>query len=258
MGLFEDTSITFGTINSYKDLGLIAKSMPFVALPEARLDLREVTGMSGKLDYTNVLDSKVRYKNRIGSWDFISINDYMETWKKVYSQLHGKVFYIQLAHESGYRYHGRVSVDKPSSNGYKTQITINYDLEPKRELAITDETIERFGLKPYKDAGQLDSDVINTGKFDWLWNDLFDIVIYYGTFSVKGSKWVNIVNPGDTPSVPTITVSADMQIIRDGKTERLIEGKNIDNSFELEAGDNVMQFIGTGTVNIDYTIGGEV
>lgn len=269
-------SITFGTLNSYTDLGLISKKATVVSYPEPKTDLREITGMSGKLDYTHVLSEKTFYKNRTGAWEFLAIGNYIETWKKVYSVLHGKNFYVYLDDDPEYAYYGRVTVEEPSSNGIKTTIKIDYDLKPEKSVnplspalqpkkairrmtrrrnAPIKKTYTGQGLPAYIRDGQFTVENPTTKNFDWKWDDLFDNVIYYGNFHVEGEKWRNFINTGTLEVIPTFTLSAEMDIEFSGVTYHMIKGETTDYALQLQPGDNILHFTGTGDVNVDYRVG---
>lgn len=263
-------SITFGTFNTWKRWGLFPSSRPFVAPPEPKLKMEEVEGMTGVLDYSDVLTSDRFYKDRTGSWEFIAIpNEYMQvganiyltyyndrqkvivsnieskgmyeySWRELYTDLytnlHGKYFTnIQLEDEPGWVYEGRVWISSWENSQQQTNITISYELKPFKSTNIHDES---------------------GGYHDWLWNELFDNTIFYGRFHVNESKWRTLINPGINTIMQTVTVENDMTVFNEttGESTSLVSGVNT-RRLPLAPGDNIVRFEGNGDVTMEYARG---
>ena len=226
-------SITFGEKNTWDDWHIVPASRPLVNPPAVKTEYVDVPGADGSLDYTEAL-SGVKYKDREGSWTFYVMNGYQE-WHVLYNQilayLHGRRMRIHLESDPDYYYYGRLFVDEwQSAKDYST-ITIRY-------------IIDAYKLP-----------LSSTAESDWLWNDLFNLVIYYGTFDVATSKDRNLINPNDEDIRPTITVTSAMTVEFDGTTYSLAAGTNSNSGIVLSPGDNYMTFHGNGRVVIDYDTG---
>lgn len=161
-----------------------------------------------------------------------TVNGIEETWKIVYrdlyEMLHGKYFNrIELEDDPGWNYEGRVWVSTWNNNQQQTEVTINYQLLPYKHLYINGN--------------------------DWLWKDLFDNTIFYGTFNVSGSKWRTIINP-ETDNL-NITATCTEEVIADNKTTgesiTLVKGTNT-KRLALTPGDNIILFTGNADVTLEY------
>lgn len=226
-------SVTIDGHDLYGEWGLVPTSRLHVAQPEVKTDYVDVPGLDGSLDYSSVLTGDVHYGQRTGSWEFHLKPG--ESWMKVYSQilnaLHGQKVRLILFDDPEYFYQGRVSVNEWRSEEMNSRIVLDYNLDPFK-----------YPLKSTKDI-------------DWLWNDLFDNVIYYGRFDVHGTCVRNLINPSNTEVTPQIICSSNMQLVKDGVSHPLVTGKNNNAGIVLKPGDNVMTFSGEGRVLVDYTFG---
>lgn len=229
----------FGGKHTYRDFGMLPKSKIVFAPPEPKTEMVDIVGGDGVLDYTEALTGKVAYANRRGSLEFVVITPemYLTTFSTVLAHFHGKKMRVVLDDDPLYFYMGRFTVNRwKSDEGFST-IVIDYDLEP------------------YKYP------VSSTAMYDWLWNDLFDNTIYYGTFAVSGTKARTFINPSATSVTPTITCSDPMTCYFNSAPNtvyRLDRGKNEAPGFNFASGDNVMTFTGSGTVLVDYVLGAEL
>lgn len=223
-------SITFGDKNTWWDWHIVPTSRPLVNPPEVKTEYVDIPGANGALDYTEAFG--VRYKNREGSWEFMVMNGYQE-WHVLYSEimdyLHGKSMRVQLESEPGYFYKGRFFVDSWKSGDHYSTVTIRYIMDPYRYPS---------------DSTEFE---------DWKWNDLFDLIIYYGTFDVMGTKYRDLINPKSTSITPAIRCSSPMTVTFNGSTYHLPAGTS--KLISISPGDNIMVFTGTGRVVVDYSIG---
>lgn len=226
-------SVIIGGHDTYKEWGLVPKARLHVAQPEVKTNYIDVPGGDGQLDYSDILTGKVRYGRRTGSWEFWLKPQ--ERWAEVYTDLlmtiHGKTEKLILTDEPDYFYTGRISVNSFKSEEKDSTIVLDYNLEPYKYIATS------------------------TKGYDWLWNDLFDNIIYYGTFDVDGTKGRNLINPSKLEVAPTFICSAQMTVIFDGVDHTLAKGENKSDSILLQPGDNPMVFKGTGRVLVDYSLG---
>ena len=224
--------LTLGGYHTFRDWSMIAEEIPVFAMPEPKTNFVEVAGMDGALDYTEVLGN-VTYKNRKGSVNFLVLND--TQWQAAYSAIamatHGKRLNCILDDDPNYFYTGRFAINKWQSERDYSRIVIDYDLDP------------------YKYP------IDSTISHDWLWNDLFDTTIYYGTFDVTTSKQRNLINPSGSNVTPTFVCSDDFVVAFNGVNYPLDTGTTSQPGFVLAPGDNYMTFYGTGRVMVDYSIG---
>lgn len=257
-------SITIGDKNTWDDWHLIPTERPSVAPPGIKTEYIDIPGADGSLDYSEAL-SGIKKTNREGSWQFIVANDNIsiigvksvgqQKWYDVYSAIlsyiQGKKFHVILDDDPEYFYIGRLYLEEWSSGDqmYST-ITINYNFEPYKYPIDT------------------------TATKEWLWDDLFGDVIYYGPFDVDETKWRNLVNNATFDATAQVNVTSDMTLkIADYHEATLpdnlealfdptlgeIEEHSLtsDTPFELilKPGNNFMKFIGNGRVTIDYSTG---
>ena len=223
-------SINISGKNTYTEWGLVPTSRPHVEPPAVKTSYVDLPSSHGRLDYTELLLGEVPYGQRTGSWEFTLRPG--ATWASVYSSilayLHGKEHTVVLEDDPNFQYTGRLEVSSWKSDQNRSIITIDYDLAPFK-----------YGIH-------------STADEDWQWDDLFDNVIYYGTFDVDGSKFRTFINQSSNAVTPTYTVSRTMSVKFDGVTYTLITGDNKNENLALQPGDNEMQFIGTGHVVVAY------
>lgn len=181
--------------------------------------------------YNTTVDQNVTVKI---SLYYKSIVDGRElTWKVVYKDLytylHGRYFdRITFEDDPGWAFKGRAWVSSWNNDQQQTKVTIDYLLYPYKYSIIDD-------------------------KNDWLWNDLFDLDIFYGNFTVKGSKWRTIINPYERTLMLTVNCEDSFDVYNEttDDTIELVKGENL-NRLTIVPGDNVIKFIGNGKVSVEY------
>lgn len=225
--------LTIGGKHTFRDWSLLPTEIPVFSQAKPELSYEAIPGASGALDYTEVLTGIVPFAAREGSFTFLVLPD--STWESARSAianfLAGQKMNCVLDDDPAFFYTGRFWLDEAKSNkGYGT-ITISYKVEPYK----------------YSTGGQ-------TGDMDWLWNDLFNMTIYYGTFAVAGTKERNLINPSASTVQVDVTCSAPMTVTHGSTTINLAQGYT-HNAFTLEMGDNLMTFAGNGNVLVDYALG---
>jgi hypothetical protein len=252
---YGDHSITIDpdglNINTWKTWHMAPKSRPFVVAPSVKESYVDVPGADGSLDYTDILAGVPRFANRVGQWEFIIDNgpDY-SIWHTLYSEIlmkiHGKRFdKIILDDDPDYYWTGRLTVTGQFGNKDYSSITIGYN------------------LYPYK------MPIGSTSNIWWKWNELFSNTILYGTFSVNGRKFRNIINENssDITAVFTTTYYMDMypydgteeaqyklcyEKLDGHEKQHLITGSN---DVTLHSGNNYFLFVGNGNVTVEYERG---
>ena len=177
----------------------------------------------------------VKYDNRTLTFKFSVINP-TKNWETVKSALanylHGQKMNVILDVDKGFYYTGRCTLDSWSESKKLGTLTVKVDAEP------------------YKYSVLESTD-------DWLW-DIFNFesgVIYdLSSITVSGTKVVTVPSMR-MKVVPTITVSANMDVMFNGVEYGLTAGVNRNLNIILSEGDNEMTFIGTGTVSIKFRWG---
>lgn len=223
-------SIIISGRNTFDAWGLIPTSRPVVAPPKVKTTYVELPASNGVLDYTGMLQGSVPYGQREGSWEFALKPG--SRWADVYSALlnylHGRQHTVILEDDPKYQYTGRLEVNSWNSSKSYSLITVDYSLDSFKQSV----------------------EASNAG--DWRWDELFDKTIRYGTFSVDGQKYRNLINGGVLPTTPIITCTAPMAVTYEGRSYSLVKGKNYNTNLMLQCGDNIMIFSGKGTVDVSY------
>ena len=240
------------TINTYDNWHIVATKRPSVVPPKPKTDYVEIPGRSGALDYTDALTGETVYGNREGSWEFVVLNGYRE-WNVLYnyllSYLHGKRFKVCLEDDPDYTYEGRLSINEWRSDPHNSYIVIDYVLDPHKAYS--------------------------TGNIsDWKWDDLSmgeGYIVYYGTFDVNGSRLRDIYNPSKESVELTLNLTSSMvvNIYSRMNSSKWLEGnpayvhdtRNFTSGLKehtgifLEPGTNILEFVGTGRVIVNYDRG---
>ena len=224
---------TFGGKHTLTDFGMYPKSKIIFAPPSPKTNYIDIPISNGSLDYTELIDGKVFYENRKGSIEFLVLtgNTYATIYSQVLAHFHGQVMNVVLDDDPDYFYKGRFSVNTWHSKEGASSIVLDYNLDP------------------YKYS------VDSTGEIDWLWDDLFDTIIYYGTFSVSGSKARNLINPSSVDVTPKFICSSLIYVDFNNVTYVLPAGETDMPGFSLAYGDNNMTFRGNSNVIVDYIMG---
>lgn len=226
---------TFGGQHTLRDFHMIPKSKITFAPPEVRTETVDVPGMMGELDMTEALGS-VSYRNRRGTVEFLVMDadEYATVYSSVLTHFHGQRMNIVLDDDPAFFYTGRLSVNDWRSVESFATLALDYDLDP------------------------LKRPIHSTISQDWLWNDLFNTVIYYGIFDVAGEKARNLLNPSGYAITPKFTCSAPMTVVIGGNTYTLPQGTTTAPGFFLAPGSNQATFKGTGRVAVDYDAGAQL
>lgn len=224
---------TFGGKHTYQYFHMIPKSKIIFAPPKPKTTIVDIPNADGQLDYTEALSDSIKYENRKGTISFLVLTgaDYTSVYSEMLTFFNGKKMRVVLDDDPLYYYEGRFAVNEWKSWEGRSTIALDYDLEP------------------YKYA------VSSTSYYDWLWDDLFDNVIYYGSFDVEGTKARNLINPSGRSLVPTFTCSSAMTVDFNGSTYSLSAGTHSGSTgIVLRSGNNYMTFHGNGRVLVDYSL----
>ena len=230
-----NNGITIGGRHSRDYFKMLPKNKLVFAPPKIKTKTVDVWGMDGVLDYTEVLTDRVIYQNRKGMFEFYAMTDmnYQAEYSELMTFFNGSVRNAILDDSPNYFYRGRFIVNNFMSFGGKegSKVVIEYDVEP------------------YKYP------IDHSLSHDWLWNDLFSNIIYYGIFDVSGSVARNLINPSGSSITPKFTCSSAMTVTKGGSTYSLPAGTTTSPGFNLSSGDNQMTFTGNGRVEVDYSLG---
>ena len=214
----------------YREWGLVPTARPVINPPSVKTTYVDLPSSDGGLDYTDLLLGRPPFGYREGSWEFAlkGRQNWQEVFGSIMNYLHGAEHTIVLEDDPSFYYTGRLSVNSWKSDKGYSRIVIDYCLDPfRRSLKDSDED-------------------------DWLWNDLFQKTIRYGTFRVEGQKYRNLIYEGLRPTVPVLTCSAPMTVEYHGSSFSLVPGENINRNLALQQGDNIMLFHGDGIVTVKY------
>ena len=214
----------------YREWGLVPTARPVINPPSVKTTYVDLPSSDGGLDYTDLLLGRPPFGYREGSWEFAlkGRQNWQEVFGSIMNYLHGAEHTIVLEDDPSFYYTGRLSVNSWKSDKGYSRIVIDYCLDPfRRSLKDSDED-------------------------DWLWNDLFQKTIRYGTFRVEGQKYRNLIYEGLRPTVPVFTCSAPMTVEYHGSSFSLVPGENINRNLALQQGDNIMLFHGDGIITVKY------
>ncbi len=216
--------------NTFTEWGMVPTSRPVVNPPEVKTNYVNLPASNGVLDYSDLLLGTIPFGQREGSWEFALRPG--KTWATVYSSImnyfHGRRHTVILEDDPAFQYSGRLSVNAWKSDPQYSLITIDYNLDPFKHSIVSSE------------------------ENDWLWDDLFDLTIRYGSFTVDGTKYRNFINEGMGATTPTFVCSAPMSVVFNGETYSLVAGSNYNANLTLQPGNNIMCFSGNGNVVVSY------
>lgn len=232
-------SINIGDANTWDDWHIVPSSRPLIAAPQVKTSFVSLPGGDGGLDLTEVLAGRPTYERRIGSWEFVVMNDYGD-WATRYSDimayLQGKEYRIIFDDDPNYYYLGRLSVNEWRSEPYYSRIVIDYNVEPYKY------NVDGFGS-------------------NWLWDQFnFEtgVIQDYRRMIVDGSLSLTYINDSLISTTPTITSSVNnMKMTFNGTRYNLVKGPNVFANVVFQPGDNPISFQGTGIVSIE-NIGGRL
>lgn len=226
--------VRFDNIHSYTDLGLTLSSF-VISPPSPKTYKVNIPGMDGSIDLTEDLTGDIKYENRTIKMEFGMIGDWrtvQDKYSQVMNALHGKKFSeIVFDDDGNYYYVGRVSAIDLGTDPLIGTITLQCVVDP------------------YKyDWGD-----------DWLWDDFsFEIGIINEMNNLQIDGVLDVTFIGKRKKyIPYIETDTDMKVQYKGKEYNLAAGKNKIFDIEFSEGENVLKFIGSGTVTVE-NIGGSL
>lgn len=141
---FQGHSITFGSLsggkivgkNTWDDWHLIPSSRPKVSLPGVQLNIVDIPGRDGGLDFSDYLTGQPVLSDRSGSWEFLVDNDH-EDWMTIKTAimdyLHGKRLQCALEDDPSYYYEGRFNLNEWRSESWNSVVIIDYVVGPSKK-----------------------------------------------------------------------------------------------------------------------------
>lgn len=226
--------VQIGEKHTYKDWNLILTSTD-IDFPDPKTETVDIPGADGELDFSEVLTGDISYKNRKISFEFEMV-DRFANWKNKISEIsnyiHGRKFKIILDADPSFYYYGRVTVNDFKSNKSTGTITIEVDVEPYK----------------YDLYSSLE---------DWLWDSFnFETGVINETNELQVNGELEVAIYGRRKKViPKITCNSSenqMQVVFKDETYNLSNGTQKILNIEICEGENVLKFIGNGTISIEY------
>ena len=223
--------VIFGEKHSYNDWKLMLTSKN-ISFPSIKKETIDIPGADGKLDFTESLSNDIKYDNRKLEFEFF-VDTYYRKWYSLISEisnyLHGKSKKIILDDDPGFYYIGRAEINQFKTEKTIGKISINCDVEP------------------YKYD-------INSSLDDWLWDPFnFEngVINYTKDIKVEGKRKVTIYGRRKK-IIPKITCDNELQVIFNSNTYNLLSGTQRILNIEICEGINTLEFVGNGTVSIEY------
>lgn len=132
-------SLTFagGEKNTWADWRLIAVSPPQIPPPAPNTNIINIPGrVEGPLDMSRVPFGYLTYGRITGSWGFICVEEHKMDRAEIYEAmrkwLHGRETTVRTEDDPFHYYKGRFTISEPSSGENTFEISIGFDLEPRR------------------------------------------------------------------------------------------------------------------------------
>lgn len=225
-----NANITFDEKRTYDDWGLKVTQVR-IGLPTPVIKKVEIPGRDGALDLTEWA-GRINYSERNIEISLVGFGDY-EDWhlqvSRIAAYLHGAKRKMLLDSEPEHFYLGRFEVEPVKENEYVHEYTITGTVEPFKYESFS-------SMEPWK----WDSFNFETG-----------IIREYSKIKVDGEA-VLVIPGTDMPVVPVIITDSEMEVSFMDVTYSLEAGENRVYGILLLPGENILRFIGNGTVSVDY------
>ena len=222
--------ILFGNKNTYKDYNLLVQSF-IISTPEPKEEKIDIPGGDGYLDFSESLTGDVKYQNRILSVSLAKRKNKscLNEYSRIQNDLHGKKMKIIFSRDPNFYYVGTVKVKDYDYYSILHSIDIECDVEPyKYDLYASNE--------------------------DWLWDPfsfIDGIINETKDLEVNGELEVKICGRRKKV-IPKFTCENDLQLIFNEQTYNLPSGTSYSPDIEICEGENILKFVGTGKVTIEY------
>lgn len=209
--------VMFGDKHSYHDLGLWLKKYPDITPPSPKTKFVDVPGKDGALDLSKVLTGRMQYSRRTVTMEF-SILGPRDEWPEI----HGEILDLLHGQEM------ELVLDDDMEFCYTGLVSVS-GFDPQK---VTSGVTITMDAEPYRTRMHATKQIIN----------------------VSGSQTAEIAI-GKKPVIPTITASSAMQMIFGGLSYSLAAGENVFPDVIMREGSNVFEFIGDGSVTLEYREG---
>ena len=113
-GDVEDLDIS-NAVNTFSDWHIVPMGRPWIAPPQQKLQVVDIPGINGVLDYSNSLTKYPVFGNRTGTIKFAVLNgvtDWVTAYTKILRFLQGVNVKMIMEDDPEYFYEGRVYVDE--------------------------------------------------------------------------------------------------------------------------------------------------
>ena len=203
-------------ISAYHDWNIVLTKVE-IPPPTPKTMSVEIAGADGEIDLSEVLTKDIKYSSRTIKLTFEVLNDiqYYSITSEIGKYLHGKKVTAKLSNDDDYYYTGRAFI-------YSWEC-----IQRKGIIVIT------IIADPYK--YEVTERIINLS----LDNETKEIVL------INGRKHI----------CPTLDVTGSVNLVWQGETYKLSEGKQQIINFILTEGNNLVKFKGKGKVKITYRRG---
>jgi len=222
--------ILFGDKNTYKDYKLLIQSL-LISTPNPKEELVDLPGADGELDFSESLTGDIKYQKRTLTISLAKRKNEscLSEYSRIQNDLNGKTMKIILSEDPNFYYYGKVKVKDYDRYSLLHTIDIECDVEPyKYDLTSSDE--------------------------DWLWDPfsfIDGIINETRDLVVDGELEVSILGRRQKV-VPKFVCENPLQLIFNEQTYNLPAGGSYSPDIEICEGENILKFIGNGTVTIEY------
>lgn len=207
--------VTFGTLHSYRDLGLLLVSKE-IGSPPVKENKIDIEGADGSLDLTDFF-GEAKFDNVRHKFDFalsVPPQSYPSIFSQIKNALHGKKMRIILDDDPQFYYFGRLSVSGFTNDRGVGYLSIDADCDPYK-----------YKLSKTKVSQ-----------------------------AVSGTQTITLTN-GRKRAVPVVTIQTDSSIrITYGSSNiwDLGSGSYTLPELELVEGSNSVPVTGTGTISFEW------
>lgn len=226
------TSVTINGCHALRDLGLALSRTDCAQPPEPKAVTQDVPGGDGTLDLTDGLTGRTPYANREITMELgrgLDRNRWPGAYSKVMALFHGRKVRVVFDDDPDYFYTGRATVSDYARVQTLGTLIVTVDARPYK----------------YEVYGGLDK---------WRWDHLnfrTGIIRNYRALKVDGRLDLRIKGRS-MEVIPVITSDSAMTVEWRGARYGLSPGNNKIYDIAISEGENVLTFVGHGTVSVDY------
>lgn len=119
--------------NTWEHWHIIPNERPAIAPPQPKTNMIKIPGANGSLDLSRILTGYPTYDNRLGTVDFVVLNDFRH-WQTAYTDImttcHGKPCAAVYSEDPEYYYKGLLTCSGWQTGNYYSTVSISYEFEP--------------------------------------------------------------------------------------------------------------------------------